>query len=97
MAAKGDTTYYAELQADMDERLVRNRTDNRLRHKKKPNFSQTETNMLRMQERHRMNSFGDFPYPQRHFKVDSTQLSAGKTAERITEAFGFAVLKEPDS
>jgi hypothetical protein len=48
VAEQGGTTYYAELAAGLDERLVRNRLENRLRHKKKADFDKTEANILRM-------------------------------------------------
>ena len=87
----GGTTYYAELEAGMDERLVRNRTENRLRHKKKADFEKTEWALLSMQERCVMNSHGDFPYPDRHVKIDNTRLSAADAARQIVKAFGFPV------
>ncbi len=94
VAEHGGTTYYAELAAGLDERLVRNRTENRLRHKKKADFDKTEANMLRMQERCRMNSAGDFPYPEWHVKVDNTHLSATDAAQRIITAFSLPLLED---
>lgn len=92
VAEHGEATYYAELEAGLDERLVRNRTENRLRHKKKADFDKTEGAILHL-EAHRMNSDGDFPYPKRHVKIDNTHLSAREAARRIVEAFGFTVLE----
>jgi len=91
VSLNGGTTYYAELEAGMDERLVRNRTENRLRHKKKADFEKTEWALLSMQERCVMNSYGDFPYPDRHVKIDNTRLSAADAARQIVKAFGFPV------
>lgn len=90
----GGSTYYAELEAGMEERLVRNRTENRLRHKKMADFEKTEAAILRMQERRRLNSHGDFPYPERHVKIDNTHLSAQEAAQEIVTTFGFPVLEQ---
>ena len=85
----GGVTYYAELEAGMEERLVRNRTENRLRHKKKSNFEKTEGAIVRMQAQSQMNSNSDFPYPQQHVKINNTHLSAREAAEQIVQAFGL--------
>jgi hypothetical protein len=86
-AAHGGDTYYVELECGLEERLIRNRTENRLRHKKKADFEKTEGAILRLQERCRMNSDGDFPYPDKHIKIDNSILSAGDAAERVATAF----------
>ena len=94
VAQHGGNTYYAELEAGLDERLVRNRTENRLRHKKKADFDKTEGFMVQAQARYQMNSSGGFPYPEQHVKINNMHLSAEAAAQRIVEAFGFPVLKE---
>lgn len=88
VAEHGGDTYYAEFAAGLDERLVRNRTENRLRHKKKADFAKTEGAMLRLDVR-RMDSRDDFPYPARHLKIGNTHLSAGEAAKRIVAALGL--------
>ncbi len=94
VAQHGGNTYYAELEAGLDERLVRNRTENRLRHKKKADFDKTEGFMVQAQTRYQMNSSGGFPYPEQHVKINNMHSSAEAAAQRIVEAFGFPVLKE---
>ena len=89
VAEHSGCTYYAELEAGIEERLVRNRTENRLRHKKKADFDKTEGAMVRMQTRYQMNSDGDFPYPEQHVKISSMRLSASEAAEEIVQAFGL--------
>lgn len=91
VAEHGGATFYAELVAGLEERLVRNRTENRLRHKKKADFVKTEAAMLRMEECRRMNSDGGFPYPERHVRIDNTHVDARAAALRIVTAFGFPV------
>ena len=89
VAEHSGCTYYAELEAGIEERLVRNRTENRLRHKKKADFDKTEGAMVRMQARYQMNSDGDFPYPEQHVKISNMHLSASEAAEEIVQAFGL--------
>lgn len=83
----GGSTYYAELEAEMDERLVRNRTENRLYHKKMKDSEKTEAFIVQAQARYRMNSNGDFPYPDQHIKISNTSLSAVGAAKQIVQAF----------
>ena len=86
----GGSTYYAELEAGMEERLVRNRTENRLKHKKKADFEKTEGAMVRMQAQHQMNSAEcGFPYPEQHVRINNLHLSAKEAAEQIVQAFGL--------
>ncbi len=90
VAEHGGSTYYAELEAGMAERLIRNRTENRLRHKKKADFEKTEGAMVRMQAQHQMNTRkSDFPYPEQHIKINNAHLSAREAAEQIVQAFGL--------
>jgi len=89
VAAHGGDTLYVELECGLDERLIRNRSENRLKHKKKADFDKTERAIFRLEERHRMNSDGDFPYPDKHVKIDISTLSAEEAALRIVSAFDF--------
>ena len=85
----GGNTYYAELETGLEERLVRNRTENRLRHKKMADFEKTEAFMAQAQALHQMNSSRDFPYPDQHVKINNLHLSAKEAAEQIVQAFGL--------
>ena len=92
VAAHGGTTYYAELEAGLDERVARNRTENRLRHKRIEPIG-SEAFLRSAEGTHRMNSRGDFPYPERHAKIDNTHLSATEAAQRIVTALGLPRLE----
>lgn len=83
----GGSTYYAELEAGMEERLVRNRTENRLKHKKMTDCEKTEAFLVQAQTQYQMNSSGDFPYPEQHIKINNLHLSAKEAAEQIVQAF----------
>ena len=93
VAAHGGTTYYAELEAGLDERVARNRTENRLRHKRIEPIG-AEVFLRSAESTHRMNSGGNFPYPERHLKIANTHVGARAVALRIAAAFGLPVLEE---
>ena len=93
VAAHGGTTHYAELEAGLEERVARNRTENRLRHKKIEPIG-AEAFLRSAEGIHRMNSCGNFPYPEQYIKINNMHLSAEAAAQRIVEAFGFPVLEE---
>jgi hypothetical protein len=83
----GGTCYFAELAAPVDERLRRNLTENRLKHKKKDR-AVSEAYILGLENAScPVNSNGDFPYPDRHIKIDNTNLSAEEAARRIKDHF----------
>jgi hypothetical protein len=88
---QGAQVYYAELQAELDERLRRNVSEFRLQQKApKRNLAQSEANLLQMEEKYRMNTGEEgFFYPDQHIKIDNTHLSPQETARLIADAFGL--------
>ena len=86
----GVPVYFVELEADMDERLKRNLTDNRLVHKPtKRNTEESETHLRMTMEKHRLNSHpGEVTYPL-YVRINNTDLTPEETAERIRKVFGF--------
>ena len=80
-----------ELVADLDTRLVRNRTEHRLAEKKsKRNVDWSEANVRELDAEHRMTSSLGLDAPGErllarwpHLVVDNTDLSADETAERV--------------
>lgn len=82
----GAEIYYVELEADLEERIRRNTTENRLTHKAtKRNTEQSLKSLLHEHENFRENSDGDFPRSN-HLKINNTHLSAEEVAKKI-EAF----------
>lgn len=80
--------YFAELFASQDERLKRNETEFRLLNKlSKRDVSSSRKSLLETDGKYRLTSNEDFFYPERHIKIDNTNLSAETTAKRIAEAF----------
>jgi hypothetical protein len=48
-----------------------------------------------LDEAHRLNTGGDFFYPERWLRIDNTHLPPEAAARRIVEALGLPVLAEP--
>lgn len=90
--ARGARIHFAELSATLDERLRRNETELRLAEKRpKRDLEWSKRNLLEVEEKHRLNSDGDFFYPDQHLRIDNTHLSADGTARRIAEHFGLPI------
>lgn len=88
--AKGSEIYLVELEAELSERLFRNKTEHRLQEKPtKRNVEWSEGELLRSLEKYRLNSLpGEIPY-ENYLRIDNTKLSASETAERIVDYFGL--------
>ncbi|MBQ1256430.1 MAG: AAA family ATPase [Clostridia bacterium] len=86
----GAETYVVELQADVEERLRRNKTEHRLMEKPtKRNVEWSESELLRSMDKYRLNSLEkEIPY-RNYLKIDNTHLSAEETAEKIVKHFGL--------
>jgi len=85
---KGAEMCWVELEAEFDERLRRNRSENRLAHKpSKRNLGFSERNMYKSQEKYRLNSQpGELP-EENYLRIDNTDLSARDVAQRIYARF----------
>ncbi len=87
---KGADIYFIELEADLAERLKRNETEFRLSQKPpKRNIKKSRANLLESQEKHKLNTDGNFFYEENYLKINNTNLSAVVTARKIIEKFGF--------
>ena len=87
---------YVELLCPQDVRLLRNRTENRLKEKaSKRDVELSEMRMLSSESRHRCNSEpGEVAEklgiaPERYLRIDNTNLSPETVAEMIVEHFGY--------
>ena len=87
---------YVELVCPQEVRLVRNRTENRLKEKaSKRDVELSEARMLSSESRHRCNSepgevCGKLGIaPERYLRIDNTHLSPDEAAERIVQHFGY--------
>ena len=87
---KAADVYFVELEAELEERLNRNKSAFRLSQKpSKQNLEQSEKHLLDSHEKYKLNSDGDFFYQDNYLKINNTNLSADETARRIVEEFGF--------
>jgi hypothetical protein len=86
--SKGGSVYIVELEADVEVRLERNKSENRLLHKPtKKNLEQSERDLLRTMEIHRLNSLpGEFE-DTNYMKINNTNLTPETVAQMIIERF----------
>jgi hypothetical protein len=90
---KGADVYFVELEAEMTERLNRNESEFRLLQKpSKQNIEQSRNHLLETNEKHKLNSDGDFFYKDNYLKINNTNLSVDETARRIIDEFGFDIV-----
>lgn len=81
----------AELCADFDVRLVRNKSENRLLHKEsKRDLEWSEAEMRKTSEKYRLNSYEGEPLPfENYMKLDNTDLAPEEAARRIKTHFAI--------
>jgi hypothetical protein len=93
-AQHGWTIALVELLADQAERLKRNRSELRLAHKpSKRDLAWSEAHLLDLDRRYKLNSTDETFDRGRYLRLDTTQLSAEHTAERIIAALGLATIQ----
>lgn len=78
--------YFIELEADLEERLRRNKTENRLSKKpSKRNTEFSEYELLASAEKHRLNSRPNEIKEERYLNLDVTNLAIDESSEKIIE------------
>lgn len=87
---QGAEIYYVELVAPQEVRLKRNETENRLKNKaSKRNLETSRNNILKHDEKYRLESYdGEITF-ENYIKIDNTNLSPEEVAQRIKERFGL--------
>lgn len=84
----GGEIFFVELEADIDERLARNLSANRLKHKpSKRDTEHSEKDLLESLNNHRLNSREDEIQEKNYVRIKTTDLSAEETAEQIKHVF----------
>ncbi|MGR3314954.1 hypothetical protein [Roseovarius indicus] len=85
---KGAELCWVELEAGIETRLERNRTENRLLHKpSKRDLAFSERNVAASHEKYRLNSLpGEMP-EENYLRIDNTGLSAEEVAQMIFDRF----------
>ncbi|MBC8356600.1 MAG: AAA family ATPase [Planctomycetes bacterium] len=81
--------YYVELEADVEERLKRNKSANRLKHKpSKIDLKASTEELLETDRKHVLNSkLSEFQGKRDYFKINNTRIDASETARMIKERF----------
>jgi len=88
---KEDTSvYYVELEADVETRLKRNKSPNRLKYKpSKIDFKASEKELMDTDKMQILNSKENEFGRKNHFKINNTSLDAMDAARMIKENFGL--------
>ena len=86
--SRGGTVYFVELEADVEERLERNKSFNRLEHKpSKRDIEWSEGDLKDSMEKYRLNSLeGEINYSN-YIKINNTNLSVEEVAKIIKGKF----------
>jgi hypothetical protein len=80
--------YFVELEADLKERLKRNKHSKRLQEKaRKRDTNKSEESLLQTEKNYRLNSKPGEIKRKNYLRINNTKLSAKKTAETIKECF----------
>ena len=88
--SRGSSIYFVELEASLEERLKRNKTENRLLNKpSKKNVDRSEEILLLNEAEWTMNTAGAFGYPFPHLRIDNTELDAFQVAALIRQHFSL--------
>lgn len=86
--SQGGEVYYVELEADLEERLIRNRDPHRLLHKpSKQNLERSERDLLRTLEKYRLNSLDGEIKKLNYIKINNTACPPNEAAKIIQERF----------
>jgi hypothetical protein len=92
----GARTVFVELWADVETRLARNETHNRLLAKaSKRDVARSRERLLSNEANHRLSSDGDFPFGN-HLWLDNTTLSPEAAARQIARHFSLPTVTERD-
>lgn len=83
---------FVELQASLETRLARNRTELRLQNKaSKRDLAASEARLIRIHQRTTAQT-APFPYPESHLKIVNDQLSVLETAQTICRHFELSTV-----
>jgi len=83
--------YVVELESDLETRLARNRTENRLLHKaSKRDLEWSDNDVRSSAEKYRMNSLPGEIAEANYLRLDNTHMGPEAAAQAIAERFGFA-------
>ncbi|SFD37036.1 AAA domain-containing protein [Bacillus sp. OV194] len=86
--AQGAEVYLVELEADVEERRERNKSEFRLEQKPtKRNLEWSDNELITSMDKYRLNSLDGEIKRKNYLRINNTHLSAGETARMIKEKF----------
>jgi hypothetical protein len=86
--SNGAEVYFVELESDLEVRLKRNTTPNRLQHKpSKRNVEDSERRLLASLEKLRLNSVEGEIVRENYIKINNTKMSPEEVAEKMINRF----------
>lgn len=86
--SRGGTVYFVELEADLNERLERNKSPHRLEHKPtKRNIEWSENNLKKSLEKYRLNSLEGEITKEEYIRINNTSMSPEEVAKVIKDKF----------
>jgi len=86
--SKGGTVYFVELEADLEERIKRNKHPYRLSHKfTKRNIERSEKGLKDSMNKYRLNSKNGEIKKENYLRINNTNLSPEETAQKIKGKF----------
>nr|WP_272915094.1 AAA family ATPase [Saccharibacillus sp. WB 17] len=86
--SRGGIVYWVELEADLEERKKRNKTENRLLHKpSKRDVAWSEGELVKTYEQYRLNSLPGEISRSNYIKIDNFGREADEVAQMIRERF----------
>lgn len=86
--SKGGVVYLVELEADLEERLERNKSPHRLKHKPtKRNIEWSDQDLMGSMQKHRLNSKDGEIIKENYIKINNTKLTPEEVAKIIKKKF----------
>ena len=86
----GGQFYFVELSADLETRLARNETPHRMERKaSKRDVAWSRADLLRSEERWRLNTNEGETWFEHHLKIDNTNLTPDEVADRVIRAWNL--------
>jgi hypothetical protein len=86
--SRGGDIYFVELEADLEERLDRNKSSHRLEHKPtKRNIERSERDLRSSMEKYRLNSKNGEIKKENYIRINNTNLNPEEVAKIIKEKF----------
>lgn len=86
--SRGASVYFVELEADLEERIERNKSPNRLEHKpSKRDIAWSENDLKTSMEAYRLNSLPGEIKQSNYLRINNTYISAEDVAKQIKKEF----------